>query len=651
MSTTREKVAALLPLVDRMHRGHHWRKDKAGNMACIKEPLDDFKLAQHCAGREAYGLCPISPGESTCRVALLDLDSHGGETPFDEMVRVAREVMATAALVGLNGVAFRSSGGKGVHVYFAWQEAQDAHSVREMLRSVLTGCGLDEGADGVAAGTAEIFPKQSSVAPDGFGNMFVLALAGKSVLLDDEGNPLPRDAILQLEWPMSDPVPLVARPPKPERPAVDLSAPDIARLRSALAAIPNDGAGLPYDEWLRVVFGVHYATGGSAEGLALIHEFSARSSKYDPDFLDEKVLRYVNDGREGDVVTDRTLYAMATSHGWQDPAIADDFDAVEEDTSGARQAPRLLTAGDLLARQFKPLAWVIPEILPEGVFLLVASPKIGKSWLALQMVLGVANGGEVLGRAASKGSALYLALEDNDRRLQRRLLALDADLTLNDTHAAAVQFSTEWPRVDQGGAQAIADWLVAHPDAKLVVIDVLERFRPARKAKGNLYAEDYEALKALKAVADAHGVTVVVVHHTRKGAADDPMAMVSGTQGLAGAADGMLMLERPRSTARGKLLVIGRDVESDGEFVVEFDQCQWKMVGAAGEVASTLERQEILDALNDAAGPLKAAEVADAVGKKRTTVTRLLTKMVTEGTVTHNGPLYAPAHPHLAVEA
>ncbi|GIK24706.1 MAG: hypothetical protein BroJett006_09520 [Betaproteobacteria bacterium] len=351
MSTTREKVAALMPLAERLHRGHHWRKDKAGNMACIKEPLDDFKLAQHCAGREAYGLCPIAPGESTCRVALLDLDSHGGETPFDEMQRIAAEVRDTARLFGLEGVAFRSSGGKGIHLIFMWQEEQDARSVRELLRQVLAACDLKPGAAGVAAGTAEIFPKQDRVEVGSYGSMFVLPLAGESVLLDDEGNPLPRDAILQLEWPMSDPVPLVARPLKPERPAVDLSAPDIARLRSALAAIPNDGAGLPYDQWLRVVFGAHYATGGSAEGLALIHEFSARSSKYDPDFLDEKVLRYVNDGREGDVVTDRTLYAMAASHGWQDPAIADDFEALPVEAEKPLPLPAFVRnrSGDILS--------------------------------------------------------------------------------------------------------------------------------------------------------------------------------------------------------------------------------------------------------------------------------------------------------------
>lgn len=327
----------------------------------------------------------------------------------------------------------------------------------------------------------------------------------------------------------------------------------------------------------------------------------------------------------------------------------DDFEVLGGEAQGDRFGLKGFTASDLLSMEFNPIKWVIPGILPEGVFLLIASPKIGKSWLALQMVLAVGTGSEVLGRQATRGAALYLALEDNPRRLQGRLKELDADMLLTDAQGTALEFHTEWPRVDQGGARAIEEWLVMHPDAKLVVIDVLERFRPARKAKGNLYAEDYDALKALKAVAEAHRVTVVVVHHTRKNASDDPMAMVSGTQGLTGSADGMLLLERARGEARGSLHVIGRDVEGEGEFVVEFSDCRWSMVGAAKAVASTLERQEILNALNDAAGALTAAELADAVGKKRTTVARLLSKMVNEGTVTHNGPRYSPAHSLLAV--
>ncbi len=185
MSTTRQKVAALMPLVERLHRGHCWLKGPDGPRR-IGEPLDDFKIAEHCAGRKAYGACPIAPGGSVTRVALLDFDSHGGETEFPEMVRVAREVMDTAALIGLNGVPFRSSGGKGVHVYFLFDEPQDAYSVRETLREVLAACGLKNGTGGVAAGECEIFPKQNEVPADGFGSMFILPWAGKSEYLGEE---------------------------------------------------------------------------------------------------------------------------------------------------------------------------------------------------------------------------------------------------------------------------------------------------------------------------------------------------------------------------------------------------------------------------------------------------------------------------------
>lgn len=213
--------------------------------------------------------------------------------------------------------------------------------------------------------------------------------------------------------------------------------------------------------------------------------------------------------------------------------------------------------------------------------------------------------------------------------------------------------STYWPAHTGGFEHGGFQCLHAHCEHRTVV-DLKEALGMAEDASddfGVLVKEDYDALKALKVVADAHRVAVVVVHHTRKGAAEDPLAMVSGTQGLAGSADGLLLLERPRGATRGSLHVIGRDVEGEGEFVVEFNDCRWSMVGAAKAVASTLERQEVLDALNDAAGPLTAAELADAVGKKRTTVARLLSKMVNEGTVTHNGTRYSPALSALAVES
>lgn len=183
MTTTREKVAALMPLVERLHRGHCWVKTDAGPRR-INERLDDFKIAEHVAGRKAYGACPIAPGEKNCRVALLDLDAHRGETDWSTMLDTARAVAFVLEQEGYVPILFRSSGGNGVHIYLLWDEPQDAYSVREMLRRALAVLGFTNGTAGVVNKEIEIFPKQDEVPADGFGSMFVLPYAGKSELLE-----------------------------------------------------------------------------------------------------------------------------------------------------------------------------------------------------------------------------------------------------------------------------------------------------------------------------------------------------------------------------------------------------------------------------------------------------------------------------------
>lgn len=185
MVTTRQKVAALMPLVERLNRSHCWLKTTDGPRR-INEPLDDFKIAEHVAGRKAYGACPIAPGTSTTRVALLDFDSHRGETPFDEMLRVAGDVAFALEQDGYVPILFRSSGGQGIHLYLLWDEPQDAYSVREMLRGVIGALGYKSGTAGVAAKEIEIFPKQDEVPADGYGSMFILPWAGKSEYLGEE---------------------------------------------------------------------------------------------------------------------------------------------------------------------------------------------------------------------------------------------------------------------------------------------------------------------------------------------------------------------------------------------------------------------------------------------------------------------------------
>lgn len=317
----------------------------------------------------------------------------------------------------------------------------------------------------------------------------------------------------------------------------------------------------------------------------------------------------------------------------------DMFDIVRDD---APDAPKTRTVNDLLRQKFDPLRWIVRKVLPEGCYLLAAAPKVGKSWLALQMALAVASGTEVLGQPVEPGDVLYLDLEGNDPRLQARLHMLKAEVLLTEAQGDAFHYETQWPLANAGGVEAIDTWLIAHPNARLVVVDVLERFRPRRSAKGNLYTEDYDALKGLKALAYKHHIAVLVVHHTRKGATDDPLAMVSGTQGLAGSADGVLVLERGRMGARGSLKVMGRDIPDECDYAVDFEKCRWSMLGDARAVAKTRERQEILDALRDAGTPMSAQNIAAIVKKSRPAVAYLLARMCNEGVVLWQDHKFSP---------
>jgi hypothetical protein len=293
--------------------------------------------------------------------------------------------------------------------------------------------------------------------------------------------------------------------------------------------------------------------------------------------------------------------------------------------AGTARGPKITCGSDLMAREFAPIVEVVPDLLPEGLMLLAARPKVGKSWLALQLGLAVATGGEFLGRRLERGRVLYLALEDGDRRMRSRLEKLGAGrMDLSMFH-----YATEWQRGVEG-ATAIAEWVQANPDARLVVIDVLAKMRESRSGRDSGYAQDYEDVALLKPP-PGRSVAILLVHHTRKAIADDPLDEVSGTLGVAGAADGAWVLKRARGEGEAELHLIGRDVEQEGAFAVRFDRdtCTWQWVGEAWRVRISGERRQVIEALAD--GPLKPQEIAEAIGKRGGSVRYLLLAMVRDG--------------------
>jgi hypothetical protein len=232
-----------------------------------------------------------------------------------------------------------------------------------------------------------------------------------------------------------------------------------------------------------------------------------------------------------------------------------------------------------------------------------------------------------------QGDVIYLALEDSNRRLKSRLLKKGVR-----NPPERLTLITEWPDLDHGCIAELEAWADAVAKPSLVIVDVLKMVRGPTRGNEALYDADYRSLTGLAAFARSRGLAVLVVHHVRKMEADDPLESISGTNGLTGAADTVMVLKRDIGTGNCTLYVRGRDVE-EAEKAVRFDRDigTWEMLGAAEDVGKTNERQGILDVLRGHANPLTAREVSDLLGKNYDAVRKTLTRMAHAGEVEKRG--------------
>jgi hypothetical protein len=291
---------------------------------------------------------------------------------------------------------------------------------------------------------------------------------------------------------------------------------------------------------------------------------------------------------------------------------------------------RAISLRELMEKQFEPLTYLVPDILPEGgLTLLVGRPKVGKSWFALQIACALSAGGFAFGldTPLPKRRVLYCALEDGQRRLQRRITLLGAAYDPDAFHIV-----TELSPLDRGGADELRQ-LIQETQAQVVFVDVVARILPRRKRNDGVYQSDYDAFALLKDLAVAEGVTLVAVHHESKAPNEDPLMRVSGSTGLTGAVDAVLTLSKPRGEQMGTLFVTGRDIEREGEFAVTFTAGKWYVEGDAKTVRMSEERRSILQAISELGGKAKPTEIALVLGKSAGTVRFLLHKMTQAGEV------------------
>ena len=216
----------------------------------------------------------------------------------------------------------------------------------------------------------------------------------------------------------------------------------------------------------------------------------------------------------------------------------------------------------------KPIEYCVDGLISQGLFVLAGAPKVGKSWLALDMCLSIAKGEKVLGKETLCGHAVYLSLEDSLIRLQNRLYEL------TDEPSDNLNFAIMAESISNGLPEQIEYCRKRFDDLKIVFIDTLQMVRNESESS---YSSDYKELSVMKALADKLGIAIVLVHHTRKCSDSDPFNMISGSTGLSGCVDGsMVLIESKRGSRKAKLYCVGRDIENQ-EINVVFENSRWKV--------------------------------------------------------------------------
>ncbi len=287
------------------------------------------------------------------------------------------------------------------------------------------------------------------------------------------------------------------------------------------------------------------------------------------------------------------------------------------------------TGTELLDMHIQEPKWTVPGLIPAGLTILAGKSKIGKSFLILNMAVEMVRGGKVLGKIQSAPmAALYLALEDPDWRVQKRL----NDMAVEREEIEQLFISTTWLRGPVGVANLDA-FLQKNPKVKVVFVDVLEKFRDIGRGEDENYRAAYQVISLIKALADKHGIAIVVAHHARKAKSADDLDIVLGSTGFVAAADTILVMKRARGENNAALFVTGRDVEEQYLSLSRSRKHGWRLLDQnvdVKEFEQTPERQALIRILRERRKPVQLKDLAREVGKSESNVRGLLKKLIDE---------------------
>ena len=256
-------------------------------------------------------------------------------------------------------------------------------------------------------------------------------------------------------------------------------------------------------------------------------------------------------------------------------------ESVEKCTVNAGQGGlETISMDELYDTIYPPKIQIVDGLIYNGTYLFVGAPKVGKSFFMAQLGYHVSMGLPLWGYSVKKGTVLYLALEDDYARLQKRLSRMFGMESTDNFH-----FATKSKNLNEGLDEQLNQFVKEHKDARLIIIDTLQKVREVGGDKFS-YASDYDIVTKLKRFSDEHGICLLVVHHTRKMESSDSFDMISGTNGLLGAADGAFVMQKEKRTENKAILELaGRD-QQDQRLELKFNRelCVWELVKAETEL-------------------------------------------------------------------
>ncbi|MDC0431702.1 AAA family ATPase, partial [Paracoccaceae bacterium] len=170
------------------------------------------------------------------------------------------------------------------------------------------------------------------------------------------------------------------------------------------------------------------------------------------------------------------------------------------------QAFNIISAEELAQKKFDPIEFLVPELLPAvGLTMLSGAPKVGKSYFCLKLI----------SQFQSSCDVLYLANEDNERRLQQRNSQIfQFGPPPNLLLIPGLSSETPLPR-GEAALRFIRQIKQKYPNVGCVFVDTVAGIRE-RSGREKNYDTTEAEFSALRKLSHELEIAVVAVHHNRK---------------------------------------------------------------------------------------------------------------------------------------